>query len=43
VDEVRDHLSVKPELAAEARPKETEFLREADAHAITAGEFDKIP
>jgi hypothetical protein len=43
VQRVQDHLYVKPELAAEARPKETEFLSAADAHAITAGEFDKIP
>jgi hypothetical protein len=43
VHEVHDHLSVKPELAAEARPKETEFQSGAVAHAIVDGEFDKIP
>jgi len=42
VEHVADHLLVKPELGAEAQPKETEFGREGDARAMTGTGFRLI-
>jgi hypothetical protein len=39
---VDDGLEVKPDLAAEAGPKETEFAREPDARAMTGRELRGI-
>ena len=42
VEVVEDELEVKPDLAAEAAPKDTEFANRGDARAITGTEFPKI-
>jgi hypothetical protein len=42
VELVLDHLYVKPELGAEAQPKDTEFRKEGDARAMTGTGFQRI-
>ena len=42
VEHVVDHLSVKPELGAEAQPRDTEFRKEGDARAMTGTGFQRI-
>jgi hypothetical protein len=42
VEKVVDHLYVKPELGAEAQPKDTEFRKEGDARAMTGTGFQRI-
>jgi hypothetical protein len=42
VDHVLDHVYVKPELGAEAQPKDTEFSKEGDARAMTGTGFQRI-
>jgi hypothetical protein len=42
VERVVDHLQVKPDLGAEAGPKQTEFREEGDARAATATGFPRI-
>jgi hypothetical protein len=43
VEGVVDHLQVKPDIGAEAEPKETEFRKESDARAATGTGFQLIP
>ncbi len=42
VGRVIDHLQVKPDIGAEAAPKDTEFRDEGDARAMTATGFQRI-
>lgn len=42
VEKVVDHLQVKPDLGAEAAPKQTEFGDEDDADAMTGTGFQRI-
>jgi hypothetical protein len=42
VGRVIDHLQVKPDIGAEAQPKETEFRDERDARAMTGTGFRRI-
>ena len=42
VDKVIDHLHVKPDLADEGAPKDTEFGDEGAAQAMTGSRFQRI-
>lgn len=42
VGRVVDHLQVKPDIGAEAGPKQTEFRDEGDARAMTSTSFQRI-
>ncbi|HEX8793674.1 MAG TPA: BON domain-containing protein [Polyangiaceae bacterium] len=42
VGHVVDHLHVKPDIGAEAEPKDTEFRNEGDARAMTGTGFRRI-
>jgi hypothetical protein len=43
VQGVVDHLEVKPDIGAEAEPKETEFRDEKDTRAVASTGFQLIP
>lgn len=42
VGRVVDHLQVKPDIGAEAAPRDTEFREEDDARAMTGTSFKRI-